>query len=124
MTLPQLVLILISVSLTTLAQLLLKAGASGPAFASAAGGGLMDFAFAVLKSPAIIAGFAVYAASALLWLIVLKQVDVSVAYPFVALGFVAVMAVGAIAFGEPVGGMRIAGTALIALGVALVARSA
>jgi drug/metabolite transporter (DMT)-like permease len=64
-----------------------------------------------------------YVGGALVWLVVLTRVEVSLAYPFVAMGFVLTLILGWWLQGDSIGLMRVAGTLLIAAGVVLVARS-
>lgn len=117
----QVLLIVGCVCLSALAQILLKAGAAGPRDAAAAASATAHTSYqSMLSSPATLAGLAVYAASALLWLRVLANVPLSQAYPFVALGILLTTAAGVLVFGEAVVGTRIAGTMLIAVGVLLV----
>lgn len=120
-----LALILTSVAMSACAQLLLKMGvsaartdASGMAAASGIGAGL-----SYLASPWVIGGLALYGLGAMVWLYVLARLPLSAAYPFVGLGFVLTMALGALALGESLTPTRIAGTVLIALGCVLVSRS-
>jgi drug/metabolite transporter (DMT)-like permease len=117
MSLHSLLLIIVSVSLSALAQLALK---SGVMRAGGAASGLL----AMVGSPWVIAGLGLYALSTLIWLSVLARAPLSLAYPFVGLGFVATMLLGALVLGESVTPIRIAGTLLIAFGCVLVARSA
>ena len=119
-----LVLIIASVSLSALAQLLLKAGMSTSSVQQALGHArTLDVAWAVASNVQVVFGLIVYALGAVLWLFVLARVDVSFAYPFVGLGFVLTMALGWLLLQEPVGLTRLTGTALVALGVYLVSRS-
>lgn len=78
----------------------------------------------MLSSPMILIGLALYGLSALVWLFVLARAPLSLAYPFVGLGFILTMASGAWILGESVSTGRIVGTLLIAAGCVLVARSA
>ena len=122
MTLRLFLLILTSVSLSALAQLALKMGASAAPEARAAGigselGGL-------LQSPMVIVGLGLYGVGALLWLFVLGRAPLSLAYPFVGMGFILTMLAGAFWLNESVSFARVAGTLLIATGCVLVARSA
>ncbi|CAN5258654.1 EamA family transporter [soil metagenome] len=118
-------LILLSVGLGSCAQLLLKLGVSSTGVREAmAGGPSLQSAFTLFTSPLVIGGLAAYGASAAIWLLVLSKLDLSVAYPFVGLGFIATLLIGWLVLGEPVGALRIGGTLLIACGVILVARSA
>jgi len=64
----------------------------------------------------------VYALSAAAWIVVLSKLDLSLAYPFVGLGFVVTFLIGVLLLGEPASAGRLAGTLLIAGGAVLVAR--
>jgi len=114
-----------SVALSALAQITFKYGVSQPAiqsaFGAAASAPWYRTATTVLLHPAILGGFALYGFSMIAWLVVLSKVDVSVAYPFVGVGFIITMTAGAVLFNEPVGISRICGTALVCVGVALLA---
>ncbi len=110
------VLAAISIALSVLAQFTLKAGVGR---AQLGAGAAVQGA---LTEPLVWGGLALYGASALLWLLVLADWDVSKAYPLVGGGFVLAAFVGH-ALGEPMGLMRLAGVLMISLGVAIVARS-
>ena len=56
-------------------------------------------------------------------ILVLAKVDVSLAYPFVGVGFIVTMVLGWLLLQEPVGLTRITGTLLVAIGAYLVAQS-
>lgn len=122
MTLRLFLLILGSVSLSALAQLALKVGTGAATKARAAGiGGEMG---SLVQSPMVVIGLGLYGIGALLWLFVLGRAPLSLAYPFVGIGFILTMLAGAVILNEPVNGARVAGTLCIALGCVLVARSA
>ena len=124
MSLLSLALIILSVTLTALAQLFMKAGMSTPAVQTAlAEGNLVNSVLAVALSPLVILGLVTFGLSATSWLLVLAKVPVSQAYPFVALGIVLTSAGGYLFMGEIVSLWRVAGIATIALGVAMVASS-
>ena len=118
-------LILFSVSLSALAQLLLKTGVGRAAAGAAAGGGRppLDTMLAYLASPWVLGGLMLYGLGALAWLFVLARLPLSAAYPFVGLGFILTMLIGVGVLGEAVSTGRVAGTLLIALGCVFVARS-
>lgn len=122
MNLRLLALILASVGLSALAQLALKLGTGSLAAQRASGAGRELFALAT--SPLVITGLALYGFGAVLWLFVLGRAQLSLAYPFVGLGFILTMFAGALVLGEPVGPARAAGTLLIVIGCVLVARTA
>lgn len=122
MKLELLLLILTSVCLSAIAQLSLKFGAGR---ATAAGSNALGSEFnALLQSPWVLTGLTLYGLGALLWLFVLARVPLSLAYPFVGVGFILTMLAGALVLGETVSATRAAGTLCIALGCVLVARSA
>jgi len=116
-------LILASVTLSALAQLALKSGTASAAPARYKGGAGTEL-LAMGQSPLVLAGLALYGLGAVLWLFVLARAPLSLAYPFVGLGFILTMLAGTLLLGEQLTAGRIAGTLLIACGCALVARSA
>ena len=79
---------------------------------------------AAAMSPFIWFGLVIYALSVALWLWVLSKVDLSVAYPFVGVGFLVTMLFGIVLLNENVTPMRIIGTVLIVGGCVLVGKSA
>jgi multidrug transporter EmrE-like cation transporter len=121
MNLAAIVLLVVSVVLSTTAQLLLKVGMSAIRAAGPGQGGPLDFAKDAAVSPWVIGGLIAYGASAVVWLGVLSKVDVSRAYPCVALGFALTVLAAHIFLGEPVSMARMVGVGVISLGVVLVA---
>lgn len=121
MTLRLLLLILASVGLSALAQIALKLGADAARATPRGPGGELG---SLLLSPMVMVGIGLYGLGALLWLFVLARAPLSLAYPFVGLGFILTMAAGAFYLGEQVGAARVAGTLMIAAGCVLVARTA
>jgi len=118
-------LILISVLLSAASQLMMKAGMSTVSVqrAFAPGQGVLAIVEAVAKSPLVVLGLMCFAASAAAWLWVLSKIDVSQAYPCVALGIVITALGGSVLFGEPLGLVRMAGVGVIVVGVIIVALS-
>ncbi len=115
-------LIVISVLMSSLAQIVLKAGMSSPAVTAAlAAESRVITLTAALTNPLVLAGLTIYFLSAVVWLLVLARVDVSLAYPFVGLGFVVTMLLGWLVHGEILTLGRVAGTLLIGMGVVLIA---
>lgn len=115
-------LILANVAVTSLAQIILKHGMSSPEMARVLSSGIrLSGVASVLLHPWVMLGLVLYFAAALVWLLVLSKVDVSLAYPFVGLGFVVTMVLAWAFLGEAVTAARVAGTFLITVGVALLA---
>ncbi len=116
--------ILICVLLGAAGQILLKLGASNPALAGSLGNGdFPGFVIRALLTPKVVLGLMLYAASTVLWLVILARSELSYAYPFISIGFVVTMLFGWMALGEAMSVYRVAGVALIITGVILVARS-
>lgn len=124
MSIPVLGLILLTVFASACAQLVLKLGVADQKMQAAMQSGLFDSIVAATLSPFIWLGLVIYALSVALWLWVLSKVDLSVAYPFVGIGFVVTMIFGIVLLNENVTPMRIIGTILIVGGCVLVGRSA
>ena len=120
MSLGSLSLILVSVTLSALAQIAFKFGVSSEPrqWTQAAYGPL-----AKLLTPGVLFGLACYAIGTLLWLTALGRVELSQAYPFVGIGFVLTTLAGWWLFGDLVSMQRLAGIALVVAGIVLVARS-
>ena len=116
-------LILVSVTLSTVAQLLLKTGMSSPAVQAALASGPAGL-LAALLNPWVLGGLGLYGLGALLWLLVLARADLSYAYPFVGLGFVLTLLFSVLVLGEVASLPRVLGTALVVAGVVLISRTA
>jgi drug/metabolite transporter (DMT)-like permease len=112
-------LLLSAVFLLSLGQVLQKIGAMRRL---ASKGRPAEWAAALL-SPELLAAGACMLAGTVLWLFVLSRMDVSRAFPFLSLSSALVVAASRLILGERVPVHRWAGVALIALGVALVART-
>lgn len=77
----------------------------------------------VAREPRVWAGLVLYSISAVFWLVVLSRVPLSVAYPFVGLSYLVVVALSRFLFHEHVPALRWLGVLVIAAGVALVGLS-
>lgn len=89
-------------------QMLLKAGADAPDFVSQ------------LLRPSTLAGLALYGSAAFLYIVALRKIPVSVAFPSVSLSYAIVAVLGHFLFGEPFGIKQIGGIVLIMGGVVLI----
>jgi drug/metabolite transporter (DMT)-like permease len=117
--------ILLSVLFSSMAQVSLKWGMLNfsrtldPVLQGSLGG-----LFWVATNPFILTGVGLHLLALITWLYVLKHVDVSYAYPFIALGFVLVLLVSHWLFGEAINRYRVAGIFCIFFGLYLISRSA
>ena len=117
-------LILASLTFAAVGQYFLKVGANqlGTLGAEAAGRAF-QVALAAATNPWLITGLTCYALGAVTWIIVLTRVQLSWAYPMLALNQVLVLLVGAVFLHEHVSMLRWGGVLLIMTGVVLVSRS-
>src|SRR5262245_50999944 len=85
--------------------------------------GMSDTSFQSMTSLPVIAGLLLYCFGAFLWLLVLARVDVSQAYPFMAIGLCLTVFLGHMLLGEHLGALRLAGMLVIFVGILLIAQS-
>ena len=116
-------LILTGVLLNACAQLLLKAGTNAIGHFEFQLGNLIPIGLRLGLEPHILGGLACYAVSLVVWIMGLSRVPVSVAYPMLSIGYVINAFVAWQWFGEALTAQKLAGIALVVVGVFLVARS-
>jgi len=112
--------LLLSILLGSFAQVFLKQGMRVVGTVT-----LTDFVESpgrFLSVPWLYLGGASYAASLVLWLVVLSKTELSRAYPMVSLGYLVTFALGAILFRESISIPKVCGLLLIMVGVVLLAR--
>lgn len=83
--------------------------------------------FELVKSftnPQVLLGLMFYAASLILWMMVLTKENLSFVYPLVAFSYVVTVTLSRFVLNEPVPGLRWLGLAVIVIGILLVAKSA
>jgi multidrug transporter EmrE-like cation transporter len=112
--------ILLSILLGTFGQLALKYGTKLAVAREATAGMLTSY----LANPYMWFALCLYGISTVLWIYTLSKVDLSYAYPMVALGYVLVCALSVLLFKETMPVLRIAGLGVIIVGVIMIAISA
>ncbi len=117
-------LIFISILTGVAGQTVLKLGVSTPQAAERAISGPFDVIVLILHSPLVLLGLLLYGVGALAWIMVLSRLDLSYAYPFLALNFVLVTLSSRLILGEPIPTIRWLGIGFICVGILIVARSA
>ncbi len=114
-----LALLLVAILLSATGELLLKHGMSQI--------GVFTFELPVLVriflTPQILLGFTLVFGGAIFWLAVISRVDLSFAYPMLALGYVVVVFASAFLFHEPLTLMKLAGVGIICAGVIVLSQS-
>ena len=73
----------------------------------------------ILFSPYVFLGFALYGISSIVWIYILKNLSLSVAYPALSIGYILVLFISYKFLGETVGVYNVIGVILIMLGVTL-----
>lgn len=122
MSLTNLILMMLCVAVTSLAQVILKIGTT-----QATNNVRLPDSEALLRTagqlgnPVVLAGLGLYVTAAIIYLRVLREVDLNQAYPMVALSYVFTILAGILWLGEPMHANRIAGAALVLVGVGLIA---
>lgn len=113
-------LVFTSVSLSALGQTAFKVGVGRSV--SAPDASLWIKTLGMVMSPMVLLGLALYGVGTVFWLFALRQLDLSLAYPFVAMSFVMVAGSGMLFLGEPVQLSRLIGLGLIIIGLLVMAR--
>lgn len=104
------ILIIICTVLTSLAQILFKFGSDSFSFNP----------FLLVQNYFVIFGFLCYAFGALLFILALKEGDLSTLYPFFATSYIWVMILSFLIFGEIITSFKIIGILLIIFGVSFI----
>jgi len=105
------------------AQLLLKAGTNAVGRFAFSLDNAVPVGLQLALEPRILGGTGCYALSLVLWVMALSRTEVSVMYPMVSIGFALNALLAWWLLGEALSLQRIAGIAVIMVGVVLVARS-
>lgn len=119
-----LALLLVSVAFAVAGQLILKAAMDHVGRISALDGQTLGTATArAIRQPLLWTGLALFGISSLFWLVVLSRVPLSLAYPFVGISYLLVVAFAALVQHEHVPVLRWAGVGVIVAGIVIVGLS-
>lgn len=116
-------LLMTGVLLNAGAQLLLKAGTNSVGAFEYTSANIVPVGWKLATEPHIVGGLTCYVISVVVWIMALSRVEVSIAYPLLSVGYVVNAIAAYYLFGEAVTQMRLAGIAVIIIGVWIVARS-
>lgn len=115
--------IALTILFTVYGQLILKWRVSQlPRFPKETLDGLVH-AVKLMFDPYVASGLFAAVLAALFWMLVLRSLDLSFAYPFMVLSFVFVMFLSALFFDEPITAEKMVGLILIGIGVYITSRS-
>ncbi len=119
------ILLLVAVLLGVLGQLLLKMGMIQVGTLEFEGGlaGLIRVGIRVFSNLKVLGGFASYGISSLFWIIVLSKIDLSLAYPMLALNYVLVPLTAWLFLSEQVPPTRWLGIGVVIIGVIIISRT-
>lgn len=70
-----------------------------------------------LLAPATLAGLVLYGAATVCYMLAIRRIPITVAFPSISLSYVVILAMGVIVFGESLSVAKIVGTGLIMGGV-------
>lgn len=115
--------IMISVFAGAAGQILLKHGMLTIGQVTLSLDHLPAFLFRLATNPYVVGGLTLYASGTIFWLAALSRVDLSFAYPFASLSYVAMLLAAWFLFKENITMLRLFGTVLIGMGVLLISRS-
>jgi multidrug transporter EmrE-like cation transporter len=117
---PHIAWIIESVLCSSLAHFALKMGASRFELPNRWS---LEAAVQLIENGWLLTGLLLHALALALWIVGLKQVELSVAYPFIALGIGLTSALSWLYLSEAISWERLVGMALIASGVIVIART-
>lgn len=112
------VVLIAAVALAATGQLMLKHGMTQSA--AAARRGDHSLALAAATNLWVVGGLAVFAVSALAWLATLSRVPLNVAYPFNALGYLAMLVASVVVLHERANGWTVLGSVMVVGGLIMI----
>ena len=118
-----LLLILSSVSLNAFALLFIRKGMLKIGSVSLAFDQLFNMVLAVFTNIYLLAGMFSYGISIILWMVVLSKVNVSLAYPFLSIGYIITAVLAYLLFNEPITFQKVLGIIIICIGVFILTQS-
>ncbi|KAB7738994.1 MULTISPECIES: SMR family transporter [Parvibaculum] len=116
-------LIFTGVLLNAAAQLALKQGMRQIGHFDFSPATLFAMSWRIGTNGYVVFGLACYVVSVAVWLLALSRVEVSFAYPLLSVGYIVTAVAAWYFFGEAVTPVRIAGIAVIIVGVIMISRS-
>jgi multidrug transporter EmrE-like cation transporter len=121
--LKNLLLLLLCISLGVIGQLSLKHGMTMIGEIELDASRIPSMLMRSLRNPYVLLGYVMYGISSLSWIIVISRVELSFAYPMIAIGYVLVVILSRLIFAEHVTPLRMLGTLVICLGVFIMSRT-
>lgn len=113
-----------SISLSAMAQIMLRKTMQTVGTLPAGVDDLPSFALRLMLNGWFLAGMSAYLLSVGAWLAVLSKMEVSAAYPLVSIGFILTAIFGFTFLGEHITLTRMLGIAVVCAGIVLITRTA
>lgn len=117
------IIILSSILMSSTAHILLKKGMMTHALNGMKSDGVFSLAWTVGTNIWVLGGMFLHVSALVVWLWALSKVDISFAYPFLALGYVLVSAMAWLWLGEELSQMKIIGMVVIVIGILILAKA-
>lgn len=114
----------ISVTLNALAQIALRKTMQTIGTFPQSASDYFNFGYQLILNAWFITGMSLYAISIGLWMAVLGKTEVSLAYPFLSIGYIITAFIGYFFLHENVNLLRIIGLVTICIGIIIISRSA
>ena len=114
--------ILVSILMSSTAHVLLKKGATSFVELSVPGQPILTNIWYIVTNPWIFGGMFMHVSALVVWLWALTRVDISFAYPFLAVGYIFVSLLAWYWLGENITSTRISGMAIIIIGIVVLSR--
>jgi len=115
--------ILLSILMSSTAHVFLKKGMMTHALSVVNPDGFISLVWTVGTNPWVMGGMFLHVSALVVWLWALSKVDISFAYPFLALGYVLVSAMAWLWLGEELNLMKVRGMGIIVLGILVLAKA-
>lgn len=115
--------ILLSILMSSTAHIFLKKGIMAHALSPIKSDGIISLVWTVGTNPWVMGGMFLHVSALVVWLWALSKVDISFAYPFLALGYVLVSAMAWFWLGETLNPMKILGMIIIIAGILVLAKA-
>jgi len=115
--------ILLSILMSSTAHIFLKKGMITHALSTVKLDSIFSLVWSVGTNRWVIAGMALHVSALVVWLWALSKVDISFAYPFLALGYIFVSAMAWLWLDEELSAMKLLGIGIIIMGILILAKA-
>lgn len=115
--------VLLSILMSSTAHIFLKKGMMTHALNGVKLEGILGLVWSVGTNPWVMGGMFLHVSALVVWLWALSKVDISFAYPFLALGYVLVSAMAWFWLGEELNSMKMVGMGIIIMGILVLAKA-